>query len=159
MNYNSSYHKKQKYQQQPGVAEVLIVGIFKMLWWLVRLPFRGLKLGVKKTGLKIEDRSYITSKRLEVEKMLNAENQIELKHAVMEADKLVDYALQVAGYPGQTFADRFRSVRNSISPSLYDEVWQGHIVRNQIAHAQESNIMSSELRNAARKLLNYLERI
>lgn len=149
---NNRYHKN-----QPTILEILILGLFKGLWFLIKLPFRGFKAGRKKGGLSVEERNYITSKRLEIEKMLGSENQIELRHAVMEADKLADYTMKQKGYAGETFADRLRSAEDSIPKNIYNDAWQGHKVRNQIAHEQGMTFSSQELKSGAQKLLNFLK--
>jgi len=145
--------------QQPDVLQTIVIGILKAIWWILTLPFKGIRFGKVRTGLSVDERNYITSKRLEIEKMLNTENQIELKHAVMEADKLADYALKTQGYSGETFADRLRSAQSSLNPNLYNEIWQGHKIRNQIAHETEYRIGNSELKDAVYKLLKYLKAI
>lgn len=154
----SNYQGKNNRNQQTFL-EIVIVGIFKMIWWLITLPFKGLKFGKGKRGMSLDDKNYIVAKRLEIEKMLGSENIIELKHAVMEADKLVDYAMQSAGYSGTTFADRLRNAQSFINPAVYNNLWQGHKVRNSIAHESEYRISNMELREATNKLLNYLKNI
>jgi hypothetical protein len=147
-----------RHQYDYTLYEKVIIGFFKALWWLVKLPFKGFKLG-QKGGLSLENRNYIVSKRHEIESSLNSDNELELKHAVMEADKLADHAFKTIGYAGETFADRLRSAQKSIDQSLYNEIWQGHKVRNLIAHEQELRITNNELRQATEKLLKYLKTI
>lgn len=160
MSYNNpNYKGKKKYKNdQPDVLQLVVVGIFKILWFLITLPFKGLKKG-KKSGMMLEDKAYVISTRGEIEKILRSENQFELRHAVMEADKLVDFILQAKGYPGQTLGDRLKAASEYISPSLYNEIWQGHKVRNQIAHESEFQVQNQELREAAEKLLKYTKQI
>jgi len=143
--------KNYKTQSQQTFLEIIVVGIFKVLWWIIALPFKGLK-GKKKSGLGAEEKNYIAIKRQEVENFLNSESPIELKHAVMEADKLVDYILQAKNYQGETFADRLRSAESFISKDIYNSIWTGHKVRNQIAHEHELRIENKELRTAAENL-------
>jgi hypothetical protein len=107
----------------------------------------------------MEERSYLFGKRGEIENLLKSENPIELKHAVMEADKLVDYKLKALGARGETFADRLRESENRIPKATYNDIWQGHKVRNQIAHEHESRIMNQELREATNKLLVFLRMV
>lgn len=145
----SSY--KKKYQDSTNILETVVVGIFKVLWFILKLPFKGLK---KHVGLSIEDKNYIVGKRREISDLLGSESLLELRHAVMEADKLVDYMMKAQGRRGETFADRLRDSQQFLSPETYNEVWQGHKVRNQIAH-ESGNIPNSELRDAANKLLKY----
>ena len=155
--------KNYKNQNQQTALEIILIGIFKVLWWIITLPFNLIfKKGKKLSGrLKItpNDWAYIVSQRLEIEKILKSENQIELKHAVMEADKLVDYIFQAKNYQGETFADRLRSAESFIEKDVYNSIWNGHKVRNQIAHENELRITNDELRSAAENLLRYTKNI
>jgi len=143
----SNRHKK---QNQRTALEIIFLGIFKGLWWLVTLPF-----GKHKKNKSNVDQAYLSSKKNEISMLLNSDSHIELKHAVLEADKLVDYILQARGYRGETFADRLRSAQSYIDASTYEMLWQGHKVRNQIAH-DDTNFSNDELKSAARKLLKYV---
>ena len=80
---------------------------------------------------------------------------IELKHAVMEADKLVDKVLRLKGYGDGTFADRLKKAEQYTDRKIYQDLWDGHKVRNRIAH-DESHISENELKQAAYKLLGYI---
>lgn len=138
------------------MLEVVVVGIFKGLWFLIKLPFKGIQ---RKKGISAEDRNQIIIKRQEIENLLNSESEIELKHAVMEADKLLDHVLKIKGYQGETFADRVRSAEGDIDKRLYNDIWQGHKIRNQLAHETEYRIQITELREATKKLLEYTRQI
>jgi len=146
--------KYKKYNQSDPL-QLIVVGLFRLLWWIATLPFKGLVRG-KKKGLSLNDRNYLASKRQEIERLTGSQSEIELKHAVMEADKLVDYAFKAKGFAGETFADRLRSAQSSLNPALYNELWQGHKVRNQIAHEQGVSFSDRELKEAVTKLLMYL---
>lgn len=145
--------KKKRYtNQQPGIFEIIILSFIRLLWWLISLPFKGIS---QKKGLNNKERAFVYQKRTEIENLIKSENTIELKHAVMEADKLVDFKLKALGVRGETFADRLRNAERNINPAVYNEIWQGHKMRNQIAHEQRPEIRNNELRNAARKLINF----
>ncbi|MCX6808089.1 MAG: hypothetical protein NTW50_00280 [Candidatus Berkelbacteria bacterium] len=145
--------------QQQDIISTIFLGIFKLLWWLISLPFRGIRWGRAKSGLSVADRNFIARKRLEIEQFVDSQSVIEQKHAVMEADKLVDYVLKAKGYRGETFADRLRNAESYINQNLYQEIWQGHKIRNQIAHETENQISQNELRGATEKLLKYIRQI
>jgi hypothetical protein len=147
----ANYYKKRK-QDQPTVLEAVVVGIGRGLWWLVSLPFR--KRG-RKAGLSAPDRNHIIQKRQEIESLLNSSSIIELKHAVLEADKLVDFLLKKKGYRGETFAERLRSAEPHINHDIYQNIWNGHKIRNQIAH-DDGQIDKNILISAAKKLLSYI---
>jgi len=148
---STNYYKKHK-SNQPTILEVIVTGIGRGLWWLVSLPFR--KRG-RKAGLSAPDRNHIIRKRQEIESLLNSSSIIELKHAVLEADKLVDFVLKKKGYRGETFAERLRSAETHINHDIYQNIWNGHKIRNQIAH-DDGQIDKNILISAAKKLLSYL---
>ena len=148
-----------RYKYENDIFQTIIIAIGRMLWWIISLPFKGFKLGKIGNEISVQERNYITSKRLEIEKSLATENEIELKNALMEADKLVDHTMKIQGYAGQTFADRFRIVQENLSKDMNNGIWQGHRVRNQIVHESESKIVNQELREATEKLLKYIKLI
>ncbi len=141
--------------EQPDILQSIVLGIGRAIWRLISFPFRS--SGSK--GLTTENRNYIATKRHEIENLLRSESDIELRHAVMEADKLVDYTLKSQGFSGETFADRIRKVEQKVSRNLYNDVWSGHKTRNQIAHETNIQISKNELRMAADKLLRYTKSI
>ncbi|MEI8061621.1 MAG: hypothetical protein WCG99_05020 [Candidatus Berkelbacteria bacterium] len=131
-------------RNQTTLLEKIVTGFFRGVWWLVKLPFRGL---AKKKKLSVADQQYLISKRGEIQSWLQSDNQIELRHAVMEADKLADWILKKKNYNGATFADRLRSAENDLPKNVYNSIWQGHKVRNLIAH-ENGEISVNELRRA-----------
>lgn len=86
--------------------------------------------------------------------MLESDNIYELKHAVIEADKLVDFCLKAKGYAGETFADRLRSAEKYMDKNSYQAIWYGHKVRNQIAH-EDGKIDRDSLVQATKMLMEY----
>gem|GEM_PF-367865 len=149
-------NRKQNYQPDP--IKSIFIGIFRAIWWLIKLPFKVFKSSGR-VGLRVGDKNYLVEKRLEIEKTLNSGNDIELKHALIEADKLVDHALKLQRFFGETFADRLRSAEKTIDQRTYQAVWQGHKVRNQIVHEQGNDISDGELRTAVMNLLGYIKGI
>ena len=151
-NYQKS--NKQYRNQGPTILEIIVVGIFKGLWFLITLPF---KKRSKKQGISAEERTELITRRQEIENLSQSGNEIELKHAVMEADKLVDHLLKLKGCPGETFADRLRSAQQYIDPAAYQSLWEGHKVRNQLAHENGVQISQAELKRATANLLNFIK--
>lgn len=68
-----------------------------------------------------------------VEKLGNQQGEKDYKTALIEADALVDAALRVNQFPGETMGDRLRAIPVGNISSL-DELWKAHRVRNEIAH-------------------------
>lgn len=138
-------------KDQTTIIEKIFIGFFRGVWWLVKLPFKGLK---KQSKLSIADQQYLIHKRQEILSLLNSENQLELRHAVMEADKLADWILKKKGYAGQTFADRLRSAETDMPKNVYNNIWQGHKIRNLIAH-EDGKISHEALRQAIKNILSF----
>ena len=90
---------------------------------------------------------------------LKSENHLELRHAVFEADKLVDFVLKKRNYHGETFADRLRSAEKNIPPEVYNSIWQAHKIRNQLVHETKAEISKETLHQAVKKYFHYLSRI
>jgi len=132
------------------ILEKIVVAVAKSIWRLVSLPFRK----NKKHKLSSDDQKQIILKHREIEKMAESDNMYELRHAVIEADKLVDFILKKKGYNGETFADRLRNAEKDINKNLYQNLWNAHKVRNQIAH-DEIKIEISKIKNVIRILNNY----
>jgi len=132
------------------VIEKIFIGFFRGIWWLVKLPFKGLK---KSSRLSVSDQQHLITKKNEILSLLDSENPIELRHAVLEADKLADWILKKKGYGGETFADRLRAAEKDIPRGAYNNIWQGHKIRNQIAH-ENAEISHQALRAAIRDILS-----
>ena len=64
---------------------------------------------------------------------INSENPAEWKLAILEADNMLDEILEDQGYVGETVADKLKVMTPSRIAS-YDDLWDAHKVRNQIAH-------------------------
>lgn len=143
------------YKNQLTILETIVSGIFKGIWWLLKLPFSGLK---KKSGISKEEINAIRNKSYEIEKLISSENIIELRHAVIEADKLVDKVLRLRGYGEGTFADRLKVAEQYMDKRSCQDLWDGHKIRNKIAH-DESEIPKQDLILAINKLLRYVGRI
>ena len=133
------------------IEQKIIAGFFRGLWWLIKSPFY--RAGEKKS-FSLNDQKYLISRRQQIDQMLVSENLSDLRQAVMEADKLIDWILKKRNYKGQTFADRLRSAEKDIPKDIYNNIWQGHKIRNQVAH-EDSDISSETLRFAVKKILTY----
>ena len=64
---------------------------------------------------------------------LASENPAEWKLGVMEADNMLDEILELSGYRGESLGEKLKSMDPS-ELKTYNEAWEAHKVRNQIAH-------------------------
>lgn len=65
---------------------------------------------------------------------LSSTNPSDWRHAIIEADIMLERLLERKGYSGQTLGERLKSARPQSFQSLQD-AWDAHKVRNLIAHA------------------------
>ncbi|MDO4987197.1 MAG: hypothetical protein Q4E46_02690 [Candidatus Saccharibacteria bacterium] len=69
---------------------------------------------------------------LKIENNLSRENLLSPNLSIINADKLLDKALNEMGVPGKTMGERMKKIGPKFSqPS---SVWYAHKIRNQIAH-------------------------
>ncbi len=64
---------------------------------------------------------------------VNSESPAEWKLGILEADNMLDEILEDQGYLGETVADKLKAMSPSRITS-YQELWEAHKVRNEIAH-------------------------
>ena len=69
---------------------------------------------------------------LKIENSLVKDNKSSYSTAVIEADKLLDKALNEMALPGKTMGDRMKRAGQYFTSE--NSVWYAHKMRNQIAH-------------------------
>ena len=74
-------------------------------------------------------------------------HEAEWKLAIIEADKLVDDILKVAGYPGETMGDRLMSIELGQLESL-NGLWEAHKIRNKLVHETSYFLRFAEAQRA-----------
>lgn len=106
-------------------AAILIFG--GLLFAVIALAKKGPR------GLDIEK---YRSRWLTIEQQLKRDEPSSYQLCVLNADKLLDQALQEKGVQGTTMGERMKNLQKSWSNA--NNVWTAHKLRNQIAH--ESNV-------------------
>lgn len=90
----------------------------------------------EKYGVIYEEEKEASGKSIQWQVVLNhanSDNPAEWKLAILEADNILDEVLEDLGYTGETLAEKLKSMSRTKIAS-YDDVWDAHKVRNQIAH-------------------------
>lgn len=83
---------------------------------------------------------------LEIESLLSRDNQKQCQFAVMEADKLLDYAMKESGVKGDTMGERLKTAKEKWSDR--NAVWEAHKLRNQIVHEENVKVGYDSARRA-----------
>lgn len=102
-------------------AAIFIVG--GLLFAAIALTRRGPK------GLDVEK---YRSRWMTIEQQLKRDEVGSYQLCILNADKLLDQALQERGLPGSTMGERMKNMQAKWSNA--NNVWSAHKVRNQIAH-------------------------
>jgi len=72
-------------------------------------------------------------KWLQVQKHMDSENPSDWKLAILEADIMLAEMLDKFGLPGESIADKLKVVEKSDFNTI-EQAWEGHKIRNAIAH-------------------------
>jgi len=124
--------KSRKPSNQPGIEQVVVEAVFKGIWSLITLPFRGKRGGTKSSRIAPAVAAQLSSHWSSIESHLGSTATLAL--AVSEADKLLDAAMQAAAIPGQNMGERLKQARTVFSGGVYQSIWDAHKLRNSLAH-------------------------
>lgn len=94
------------------------------------------------------DREMVSLKWEEISGMIKTGGASKLRSAVIESDKLLDYALKLKGFQGQTMGERLKNARGGMGREAYDAAWQCHKLRNRLVHEIEADLLHWEVKEA-----------
>lgn len=83
---------------------------------------------------------------LKIENGLQKDDPRSYGISVIEADKLLDRALNEMGLPGKTMAERLKRVADRFEQP--NAVWAAHKLRNQIAHENDFEVQYNQANRA-----------
>lgn len=131
---------------------VIVAGILFGIGLLILVNQPKRKSSNRKTnGLNKEE---IKLKWLQVEETSSLGGPSNFKTAIMEADKLVDFALILKGAKGNNMGERLKDSKKLFNNyKKYDNLWYAHKTRNSIAHDINHDLLANE----AKKSLNYFK--
>ncbi|MFN3188399.1 MAG: hypothetical protein ACK42D_02530 [Candidatus Paceibacteria bacterium] len=85
-----------------------------------------------------------SSRFTEVREHIESDNPNDWKHAIIEADIILDKALKQLGYAGASLGERLRSITPTMLGSI-DDAWEAHKVRNHIAHGGPDFVLTHKI--------------
>lgn len=137
-------------QYRKSSEQQIVESILRGIGWVLKLPFRG--LFNKKSSPSI-DRGEVQNRWQTIEQLARSSDQHNLSQAIILADKLLDAILIAKGVGGETMGERLKLAREIFSDySIYQGAWDGHKLRNQIAHELDHQINLAEAQAAIEKL-------
>ncbi|KPJ85493.1 hypothetical protein AMJ57_02830 [Parcubacteria bacterium SG8_24] len=101
------------------------------------------------------DRDTMRRRWVEIEDLMRQPGEMPPRMAVLEADKLLDYALKSLAMPGETLGERLKFAQYRY-PQL-KEVWWAHKIRNRLAHESTFRLERRLARRALRTFRKALE--
>lgn len=154
--YIASYKRRQyfnrRFQKNPPAEHRFLGSIFSGIGNLIMLPFRRRKISTP-------DKKIIIKRWYRVRKMISRGEEVDLRSAVIEADKIMDYTLSAGHFRGERFGERIRSARSFFPRKIYSGVWEAHILRNELVHHIDSNVNKFQAKDAVIKIKNGLKSI
>lgn len=112
------------------------------------------KGGYKREGaMTLLDRQTVQTGWQKVEEQASLGKPSNLKSAVIEADKLVDFALRKMYPAAETMGERLKEVKPKFigNYALYDDLWFAHKLRNELVHNVGFEIPTVEARPTLEK--------
>ena len=126
---------------------LLLVGIVYSVMRLIRIRERERAAwSVAEHPIAANDTTKAQLRWQKVFEHANTENPNDWRHAIIEADIMLDELLEVQGYHGDTVGDKMKQVERSDFNTI-DLAWEAHKVRNRIAHeGSEHDLNAREVR-------------
>lgn len=141
-----------KSKKPQSIETQIFVGLFKGLWWIIALPFRMIFKRRPKNAVSSEqqaDANYIRMEWAKIQELISIGGESNGVQAIIRADKLLDYCLIKKGVQGQTMGDRLKNSQQLFyGPESYQQAWQGHKLRNQVAHEANFEFMHFQAKSA-----------
>jgi hypothetical protein len=106
----------------------------------------GFTLLTMRHGPKLLDIDKYRSRWMGIEQQLKHGELSTYHLAIINADKLLDQALQDRGFKGQTMAERMKSAKADWSNA--NSIWSAHKLRNRIAHEPDVKVSFDDARRA-----------
>lgn len=132
----------------------IIVGII-----IVIIVLRGLYKKIKgmfrSRGLYGLSRENIKKRWQEIESLIDRNDEMGYKMAVMEADKLLDHVLKAMMISGQDMGQRLKVI-NAKYPETR-QAWFGHKIRNQLVHEASYHLNYKTAKQAINSFRNSLK--
>jgi hypothetical protein len=114
---------------------------------------------VKKGILTSADREQVRERWEKIVELENINKPSTLREAVIEADKLVDFALSKLYPQKEKAADRLREAKSDFLNYRqdYEDLWYSHKIRNELVHTVGFELPSTEAKNVLDNFKRALE--
>lgn len=108
---------------------VLLGVVFILIVLLLAIP-----LILRKTEVSETWKKDVRKKVAQLDHQSKSNDAIHLTACIVDADKLMDHVLKSRRVSGETMGERLKNARGLFPRDTYEGIWQGHKLRNKIAH-------------------------
>ena len=98
------------------------------------------------------DQEMVVNKWNEIGQLMEIGGPSRMRSAIIEADKLLDYALKAKGFRGENMGERLKDARSSMDYSAYDCAWKGHKLRNKLVHEIDADVLGWEVKQGLKDI-------
>lgn len=109
-------------------------------------------------GMTLDEKEIYRAWRA-VEEQLGSPNASDWKLAVMSADAVMGEALEDMKIEGATMADKLKALGESRRLRSYEQLWDAHRVRNEIAHEPRRALSQEEARRIVQHFADALKEL
>jgi len=95
----------------------------------------------------------------EIEDLINLGGISQIKQALIDADKLIDYVLKKKNISGNTLGERLKNSENLFSREVYNNLWSAHKLRNTLAHDVEQEVFHWQIKQSMKFFKNALNEL
>lgn len=92
-----------------------------------------------------------------LEELLHRGDEMSIKFAIIEADKLLDHALRARGFGGQNLGERLKLA--CYKYGRLRAVWHAHLLRNRLVHEATAHVSLGEAKRAIASFKSALQEL
>lgn len=146
-----------------GAVAFSVGGIYAIMRFMPKMMvLRGQLTAAPETaeerGMTVDEKEIHRAWRA-VEEQLVSQNGSDWKLAVMSADAVMGEALEDMKIEGATMADKLKALGESHRLRSYEQLWDAHKVRNEIAHEPRRALSQEEARRIVQHFADALKEL
>ena len=137
------------------VSALFVIGIVYCVMQIRKIRIlEAERIGAPKSvPVSVEERK--NEKWQNIVELSSSENPSDWRLAILEADILLDEFVTIMGYKGENLGEKLKSIEKSDFNTL-EQAWEGHKVRNAIAHTGSDFILTAR---EARRVIDLYKQV
>jgi len=103
-------------------------------------------IGIKLSKHSKKWKPLVFKKLIELDSISKSDDPYKIKHALIEADKLLDHVMKMKGMKGTDMGSRLKLSKKYFEWNTYNSIWEAHKMRNRLVHEVEMQGSVSEIK-------------